>query len=89
MISCTEARDRQSQRVNAVKQLSVGIATPDPISKPLQSPATGQEVSTKSTASRPGGTTYPAIKISKIDVDARPIYEPNGKPITDVDMDTG
>jgi hypothetical protein len=35
------------------------------------------------------GATYPAIKTSKIDVEAKPIYEPNGKPITDIDMDAG
>lgn len=84
----TDACKRQFQRVNAIKQSPVGTATPDPISKPLQLPATGQEAPAKSTTSRPG-TTYPAIKISKIDVEARPMYEPNGKSITEVDMDAG
>ena len=79
---------RQPQRVNAVKQSSVGTATPDPINKPFQSPAPGQEGPAKSTSSRPG-ITYPATKTSKIDVEARPIYEPNGKPITEIDMDAG
>lgn len=35
------------------------------------------------------GSSYPAIKSSTIDVDAKPVYEPSGKVITDMDMDTG
>ena len=35
------------------------------------------------------GASYPAYKTSKLDVDAKPIYEPNGKPITEIDMDAG
>ena len=35
------------------------------------------------------GASYPAVKTSNIDVDTVPIYEPNGKLITDIDMDAG
>ena len=35
------------------------------------------------------GSSYPAIRSSDVDVDAKPIYELNGKPITDVDLDAG
>ena len=46
------------------------------------------EISGKDTPTRPG-SSYPAVKSSKIDVDAKPIYEANGKPITEIDMDAG
>ena len=42
----------------------------------------------KSVSSRPG-SSYPGIRTSKIDVDAKPVYEANGKPITEIDMDAG
>lgn len=36
-----------------------------------------------------GGADLPGIATSKIDVNAKPIYEPAGKPITQVDIDQG
>ena len=80
--------NRQSQRINVVKTSPARAATPDVFNKSLQSPAPGHEALAKPPSSR-SGATYPAIKISKIDVEARPIYEPNGKPITEIDMDAG
>lgn len=80
---------RQPQRINAVKTSPVRTATPDLIIKSLQSPASRHETSaTKPSSLRPGAS-YPPTKTSKIDVDARPTYEPNGKPITEIDMDAG
>ena len=35
------------------------------------------------------GSSYPAIKTSDVDVDANPIFESGGKPITEMDMDGG
>jgi pre-mRNA 3'-end-processing factor FIP1 len=35
------------------------------------------------------GSSYPAIHSSTIDLDAKPIHEPSGKSIMDVDMDAG
>ena len=46
------------------------------------------EAPAKATPPR-SGASYPAIKTSQVDVDAKPIYEPNGKPITEFDMDAG
>ncbi|KAL8904005.1 MAG: hypothetical protein Q9207_003552 [Kuettlingeria erythrocarpa] len=39
-----------------------------------------------STPTKPG-SAYPAIRTSSIDVDAKPVHGPTGKPITEVDMD--
>lgn len=36
-----------------------------------------------------GGADLPGIATSKIDVNAKPVYEPAGKPITQVDIDQG
>jgi pre-mRNA 3'-end-processing factor FIP1 len=35
------------------------------------------------------GTDLPGLSTSKIDVDAKPIYQPAGKPITQVNIDEG
>jgi pre-mRNA 3'-end-processing factor FIP1 len=35
------------------------------------------------------GADLPGIATSKIDVDAKPIYKPAGKPITQVNIDEG
>lgn len=35
------------------------------------------------------GADLPGISTSKIDVNAKPIYEPAGKPITQVNIDEG
>ena len=49
-------------------------------------PAVKKETSTKPTA-QPSGADLPGIATSTIDVDAKPIYEPAGKPITQVNID--
>lgn len=43
---------------------------------------------TKATPLR-SGADYPPVRTSTIDLDAKPIYEPTGKPITAIDMDAG
>lgn len=35
------------------------------------------------------GADFPPVRTSKIDVDAKPIHEATGKPITKVDLDAG
>lgn len=35
------------------------------------------------------GASYPPPPTSDVDIDAKPIYEPSGKPITEVDLDSG
>lgn len=37
----------------------------------------------------PSGAQLPGIATSKIDVNAKPVYEPAGKPITEVNIDDG
>lgn len=76
-------------RVNAIKA-PAGRApsiSADPGSKP-RSPAVKSENAGKpaSTSTKPG-TSYPAVRTSSIDVDAKPVHGPTGKLITDVDMD--
>lgn len=43
----------------------------------------------KKSAAKVSGADLPGIATSKIDVDAKPIYEPAGKPITQVNIDEG
>lgn len=54
------------------------------------SPAVKAEASAQGRGglSRPG-SSYPPMKTSTLDVDANPVYEPHGKPITAIDMDSG
>lgn len=40
-------------------------------------------------AKLPSGADLPGIATSKIDVNAKPVYEPAGKPITQVNIDEG
>jgi pre-mRNA 3'-end-processing factor FIP1 len=40
-------------------------------------------------ATHTSGADLPGISTSKIDVNAKPIYEPAGKPITQVNIDEG
>ncbi|KAN0096351.1 Fip1 domain containing protein [Hyaloscypha variabilis] len=53
---------------------------------PASGPAAKKEIPTKSTA-QVSGADLPGISTSKIDVNAKPIYEPAGKPITQVNID--
>lgn len=48
-------------------------------------PAVKKESSSK--GSVPSGADLPAVATSKIDINAKPIYEPAGKPITQVNID--
>ncbi|KAI4181445.1 MAG: hypothetical protein L6R41_006618 [Letrouitia leprolyta] len=76
-------------RVNAIKT-PAGRApsiSADLGSKP-RSPAIKSENASKlvSTPAKPGAS-YPAVRTSSIDVDAKPVHGPTGKLITEVDMD--
>jgi pre-mRNA 3'-end-processing factor FIP1 len=50
-------------------------------------PGLTKEAPTKETPA--SGADLPAVATSKIDVNAKPIYEPAGKPITQVNIDEG
>lgn len=82
---------RQPPRTSALK-VTAPPRTPAPDQTPVRkgSPAVKAESSVKGKdgPSRPG-SSYPAVKTSNLDLDAKPVYEPNGKSITDIDMDAG
>ena len=79
---------RQSQRATAAKKTPGEILSSDAALKPQKSPVVKNEITAKTSPSH-SSALYPAIKTSTIDVDARPIYEPNDKPITEIDLDAG
>ena len=79
---------RQSRRIASLKEPQIGTPSTESVPTSQRSPAVKQEPSGKETPTRLG-SSYPAVKTSNIDVDSKPIYEPNGKPITDIDMDSG
>ena len=74
--------------MNAIRNAPLRTSSPPTVLKSQLSPAIRNEAAAKAASSRPG-SSYPGIKTSKIDVDAKPVYEANGKPITEIDMDTG
>ncbi|MCJ1451575.1 cleavage polyadenylation factor subunit fip1 [Mycoblastus sanguinarius] len=76
----------QPPRVNALKTAPVRPPSTDPAATQGRSPGIKTELPGKETPTR-SGASYPEVKTSSLDVDAKPIYEPNGKPITDIDMD--
>ena len=51
-------------------------------------PAIKKEAPTRGTPPV-SGVDLPGLSISKIDVNAKPVYEPAGKPITQVNIDEG
>lgn len=82
---------RQPPRTNALK-VAAPPKTPTADQAPVRrgSPAVKAEASVKERGalSKPG-SSYPAVKTSALDVDANPVYEPHGKPIIEIDMDSG
>ncbi|MCJ1381120.1 cleavage polyadenylation factor subunit fip1 [Xylographa soralifera] len=78
----------QTQRVSAIKTTPVRIASPSGAPKPQSASAIKTQTSVRaSPAPSKPGTAYPPYKTSNIDVDTNPIYQSNGKPITEIDMD--
>ena len=80
---------RQPPRVTTLRNLApIRSPSSEPVPDRRSSPAVKFETSGKETPTRPGAS-YPAVKVSNIDIDTKPLYEPIGKPITEVDMDAG
>lgn len=79
---------RQPPRINALKTQPGRIPSTDSGVVRKDSLAIKNEASGREGQSRLG-SSFPAVKTSSIDIDAKPIYEATGKPITDIDMDTG
>ena len=84
----TDPFGRQPTRLNALKTQPGRIQSTDSSVLRKDSSAIKNEASGRESQSRPG-SSFPAIKTSSIDIDAKPVYEATGKPITDIDMDAG
>ena len=80
------SRCRQPSRYNTIRNIPARTASSEAGTKP--SPQVKAETSAKPSPSK-SGADYPEVRTSKIDVDAKPVYEPAGKPITAVNIDEG
>ncbi|MDI1486518.1 MAG: hypothetical protein OHK93_005749 [Ramalina farinacea] len=77
----------QAQRLGSLKSTAPARSPSlEPSGIQRTTSAVKVEAPSKETPARPG-SSYPAVKTSNVDVDAKPIYEPSAKPITEVDMD--
>ncbi|KAL8906281.1 MAG: hypothetical protein Q9171_006326 [Xanthocarpia ochracea] len=75
-------------RVNAIKVPQGKTPSVYGDVKLSRSPAVKLEADGKATPTPPKpGISYPGIRTSLIDVNAKPVHRPTGKPITEVDMD--
>jgi pre-mRNA 3'-end-processing factor FIP1 len=74
-----------TSRYNDIRNIPQRSASNDTVTKPA---AIKKEAAAKATPPV-SGSDLPGISTSKIDVDAKPIYEPAGKPITQVNIDEG
>jgi pre-mRNA 3'-end-processing factor FIP1 len=74
-----------TSRYNDIRNIPQRAASSDTVTKPA---AVKKEAAVKATLPV-SGLDLPGISTSKIDVDAKPIYEPAGKPITQVNIDEG
>ena len=80
---------RQAPRVKELKAPSASTPASEPRPASRDSHAVKIEVPGKESSTGRPGSSYPAIKSSTVDVDAKPIYKAIGKAITDMDMDAG
>ena len=83
-------RFRRPLRNESYKSSTTRAEAPQAVQRAGQSPAIKLEARARATPppSKPG-SSYPAVRTSSLDVDAKPIHEPSGKPITEVDLDAG
>ena len=72
-------------RYNDIRNIPQRSASSDTVTKPA---AIKKEAAAKATPPV-SGSDLPGIPTSKIDVDAKPIYELAGKPITQINIDEG
>ncbi|KAI4214919.1 MAG: hypothetical protein LQ351_002633 [Letrouitia transgressa] len=81
----------QPSRISAIKvpPARTPSASTEVGSRSFRSSAVKGESTGKTTPTpTKSGALYPPVKTSTINLDAKPIYGPNGKPITEIDMDT-
>jgi pre-mRNA 3'-end-processing factor FIP1 len=74
-----------TSKYNNIRNLAERAASSEVVTKPA---AVKKESSAKATPPV-SGSDLPGISTSKIDINAKPIYEPAGKPITQVNIDEG
>ncbi|KAI9826056.1 MAG: hypothetical protein M1832_000505 [Thelocarpon impressellum] len=74
----------QPPKYSNARNLPARTASSEVAPKPSAPPKTGTP--SKGTPAK-SGAEYPAVRTSKVDVDAKPEYEPAGKPITEVNID--
>lgn len=86
LTSCVPRQSRYSNIKN-IPQRSISTDTT------VKAPPTKREGSTKASVpsgpSGPSGADYPAVRTSKVDVNAIPTHKGTGKPITQVNIDEG
>ncbi|MCJ1362563.1 pre-mRNA 3-end-processing factor fip1l1 [Acarospora aff. strigata] len=75
----------QPSRHIAIKNIPSRNASTDHGAK-TPVPAVKADTPTRTTQLK-SGAEYPAVRTSTIDIDAKPIFLPTGKPITEIDMD--
>ena len=77
---------RSQARYNEIRNVPQRTSTNDttPAVAPIK-----KEAKEKKRSPSVSGADLPGIATSKIDVNAKPIYEPAGKPITQVNIDEG
>jgi len=80
----SKAAPPSQPRYNDIHNIPQRIGSSDLVTKP----ATKKEGAKTTAVIQPSGADLPGIATSKIDVNAKPIYEPAGKPITQIDIDT-
>ena len=78
-------KTHSTSRYNNIRDIPQRQASTDTITRPS---VVKKETPAKGTPAV-SGSELPGISTSKIDVDAKPIYEPAGKPITQVNIDEG
>ncbi|KAL8698846.1 MAG: hypothetical protein Q9224_001669, partial [Gallowayella concinna] len=77
-----------ASRINAIKLPAGRTPSVSADVKPPRSPAIKAETTGKATPTHiKSGASYPGFRTSSIDVEAKPVHGPTGKPITEVDMD--
>ncbi|KAI9801826.1 MAG: hypothetical protein M1825_003199 [Sarcosagium campestre] len=82
----------QPSRYGTIRNLPARTSSTDiPSKAPPPAPSAAIKVENPARTSAPtppkSGADYPEVRTSKIDVDAVPIFEPAGKPVTELDID--
>lgn len=85
----TSKRQRAANFNTSFKSDASRTAPADTAKGQQAQPTGGRPGSTAPAAPSKPGSAYPEVRTSNIDVNANPIYEPAGKPVTELDIDAG